>query len=249
MVVGLGRLGSFLHHYALDKGSMCFPKKSHRHHILHQLAVLQKSSVRGDRQARRDHSQVRLAALLVHLFRRRHALVQMVQLDVVVDGARQIVCDLAVADLRAGLGGRDVVLERRRDDKHVVAVLAQRLDGGLGRAQGRPLDDEGAVVAQQDVDVGGRPDLGVAHGEGEVGPDEQHHASPHKGAVGGLDAAQDVVELLVQALEHVGGAGVDGTAGLVAAQRLPVVDHGVAAGLLNGEAAPDVDKNQRLVFF
>lgn len=161
------------------------------------------------------------------------ALVQMMQLDVVVDGSRQILCDLAVPDLGSGLGRRDVVL-KGRDDHDVAVILLQGLDGVLGRTQSRPLDDEGAIIAQEHVNIRRRPHLGIAHGEGQVGPDKQHDPCSYKRAVQGLDAAQDVVELLVQALEDIGSACVDRATGLVAAQSLPVVDHGVAVCLLNG---------------
>lgn len=76
----------------------------------------------------------------------RGLLVQVVPLDVLKDGARYVKGAFAVADLSAGLGGGDVVVERL-DDIKVVLVLLERRNGLLNVALEGPLNDEGAIVA------------------------------------------------------------------------------------------------------
>lgn len=161
------------------------------------------------------------------------------QLDVFKDGAGDIHRLLAVLYLRADLCRADVIV-KSINDPDVVAVLAQRRHGVAHGALMRALDDKGAVVAaEQHVNVGGRPDLRVAHGEGEVGADEQDDAGAKAtGAVYRQDAAEAVAVVVdggVKVPQNVGGAAVQRAASVVDARGLPVVDVGGEA--LDGEGA------------
>lgn len=164
------------------------------------------------------------------------------QLNVFKDGAGDIHRLLAVLYLRADLCRADVIVKSIYDPD-VVAVLAQRRHGVAHGALVRSLDHESAVVAaEQHVDVGGRPYLWVAHGEGEVGADEQDDAGAQAaGAVDRQDAAEAaaavvaVVDGGVKVPQDVGGAAVQRAAGVVDTRGLPVVD--VGGEVLDGEGA------------
>lgn len=160
------------------------------------------------------------------------------KLDVLEDSPGDIHGLLPVLYLGAHLGRADIIL-KRVDDPDVVLVLAEGLHGGLDVGLMGPLDDEGAVVAEEDVNVGGGPYLGVAHGEGEVGADEEHDARLDKRAVAAdcLDAAEISIDFIVKVPQDVGGAAVQGTARGVDARGLPVVDLHGRGGVFDGEAA------------
>lgn len=115
-------------------------------------------------------------------------------------------------------------------DVDVLLPLIERLERGLEIGP-CPLEDEDAIVAEDVCDVAGIPLAGLADGLDEVCAGEENDADGLAGSVGALDAAHDVVEVVVEVVEDVGGGDVGVLGGL------PGVDHEPLGGALDGELA------------
>lgn len=114
-------------------------------------------------------------------------------------------------DLRAA----HVVLEHLLDDVDVAPPPLQARQR-LVDVGARALDDEGAEAAEDMLEVGRAPDLGLAHGLDEVRPGEERDARLQaRGTVGREDAAagERAVDLGLEVVEHLGRRDVVGLQG------------------------------------
>lgn len=115
-------------------------------------------------------------------------------------------------DMQPDLRAAHVILEHLLDDMNVPPPPLQARQR-LVDVRPRPLDDESAKAAEDVLEVGGAPDLGLAHGLDEVGAREQRYPRlDARRAVGGQHAAlgERAVDLGLEVVEDLGGGDVVG---------------------------------------
>lgn len=118
------------------------------------------------------------------------------------------------------------------DDMNVVLVILQARQGLINVGAG-PLDDEGAEVSQDVIQICRGPDPRRAHGLDQVGSSEQGNTHGLLVAMDILAAANNLVDLVVEVVEDLGSGEVVGLNGLpgVAGQPLGGLLCGVGAHL------------------